>query len=145
MSELHAIVGRVQLKRIEEFISWRAQVAEKYTQLLADCPWATPVLPMYKSSWYKYAIILHEEINRDVIKASMLADEVHLGGEIYDRPLHKQPVLAQYYQGQSFPKAEDICARHICLPIYYGMREDEVEFVIKSLNQAFRKVGSLKR
>jgi len=32
--------------------------------------------------------------------------------------------------------ADDICARHICLPLYYGMTGDEAGQVIEALRRA---------
>ena len=48
--------------------------------------------------------------------------DVRLAGEVYDLPLHLQPVLAEYASGQSLPVAEDICRRHVCLPVHSDMR-----------------------
>ncbi len=136
MSELHAIVGRIQLRRLDEFIAQRAEIAEQYTQLLGNIDWVMPVLPSHRSSWYKYPVLLDPRINRRALKTAMLANGVRLSGEIYERPLHKQPALRDRFAGQSFPKAEDVCARHICLPIYFGMKRKEVEYVVQTLEHA---------
>lgn len=133
MSEINALIGRVQLSHLDEFVAWREQVAFQYTQLLADSSALCPILPAGRSSWYKYVVLLPPEANRERVKEAMREKGVHMGGEIYERPLHQQPVLAQRFDGQSFPKAEDVCARHICLPIFYGMLPEEVEYVVHAL------------
>ena len=56
--------------------------------------------------------------------------DVRLAGEVYDLPLHHQPVLAEY-AGPSLPVAEDICARHVCLPVHSDMTDDEVDQVLR--------------
>lgn len=57
---------------------------------------------------------------------------VRLSGEVYDLPLHQQPVLAPYADGP-LPVAEDLCARHVCLPIHSDMRDDEIDQVLTAV------------
>ena len=63
-----------------------------------------------------------------------LADEhqVTLAGEVYDLPLHRQPVFGEF-AGRSLPVAEDLCARHICLPVHSDMADDEVDQVLTAV------------
>ena len=42
---------------------------------------------------------------------------VGLSGEVYDTPLHRQPVFAPWPTAR-LPGAEELCARHVCLPVY---------------------------
>ncbi len=58
---------------------------------------------------------------------------VRLPGEVYDLPLHHQPVLAEYADGP-LPVAEDVCARHVCLPVHSDMRDGEVDQVLSALS-----------
>jgi dTDP-4-amino-4,6-dideoxygalactose transaminase len=55
--------------------------------------------------------------------------EVGLSGEVYELPLHKQPVFEPYAAGP-LPVAEDVCARHVCLPLHSDMTDAEVDTVI---------------
>jgi dTDP-4-amino-4,6-dideoxygalactose transaminase len=139
MSELSAAVGVVQLKRLEEFIGWRARVAAFYTRALRDVAGVEPVVPADRSSWYKYIVLLPSAIDRDRLRAAMKASNVALSGGVYDTPLHQQPV----FRGAAgeFPIAEEVCARHICLPLYYGMAEDEAGHVVDSLRGALAEQG----
>ena len=54
---------------------------------------------------------------------------VSLAGEVYEEPLHKQPVFASYATGP-LPVSEDLCARHICLPVFSGMQTEDAEQVL---------------
>jgi len=56
-------------------------------------------------------------------------------GEVYEEPLHKQPVFQQYVSAP-LTVSEDYRARHICLPIFSGMEKDEVQWVVKALKEA---------
>ena len=140
MSELNAALGLVQLARLDDFIGWRERIAALYTQLLADMlPEATPVLPQGRSSWYKYIVLLPPGMERQPLKQAMKEDGVSLAGEIYELPLHRQPVFQGMEPNEAFPVANDVCARHICLPLYYGMTEDEATYVVSILQKHIRK------
>lgn len=130
MTEFAAAVGITQLARLDEFISWRHGVAEQYTKLLQDIPDLKLVQPEDRSSWYKYVVLLPPGLNSEGLKAKMKKRGVSLAGGVYEVPLHRQPVL----EGQissSFPVADDVCNRHVCLPLYYGMTPEEVSYVVE--------------
>src|SRR5688500_13326504 len=45
MSEINAILGLSQLRRLDEFIAWRERIAASYTAWLREIPDVTPILP----------------------------------------------------------------------------------------------------
>lgn len=128
MSELNAAVGLTHLNRLEEFIEYREKIAGIYTESLREVPEVKIILPCAKSSWYKYIVILPKRINRGKLKASLKKKGINLAGEVYETPLHLQPIFKKHSR-ERFLIAEDICARHICLPLYYGMAYREAEFL----------------
>ena len=64
---------------------------------------------------------------------------VGLPGGVYETPLHQQPVFKDVLG--EFPVANDVCNRHICLPIYFGLTEDDGQFVIDALCQTLSEMG----
>ena len=102
----------------------------------------------------------YEELLQDIHDLSMIAErrdeptigseelkktlrekyEVGLSGEVYDTPCHLQPIFEAYRDGE-FPQAEDICARHICLPVFATMTEEQAHYVIQALHQAIQEVS----
>lgn len=151
ISELHAVLGLAQLKRLDEFIEARTQVARIYSQGLKDIPRVHAILPPPSgiSSYYKYMVMLDGEIDRGQLK--LLLKErfgVSLSGEVYEVPLHLQPSLKDYAD-RPLPIAEDVCRRHICLPIYSDMAAEEAQYVLDCLAKAlaelqYEKGGDLK-
>ena len=77
--------------------------------------------------------MLDQGIDRQAVK-SVLKEKhgVALSGEVYASPLHEQPVFADLHEG-SLPVAEDVCRRHVCLPIHSDMTRGEAEYVVASL------------
>jgi perosamine synthetase len=136
MDELSAVTGLVHLRRLGEFIARRRAVAARYEAGLAGIGFLRPLHepPGCLSNFYKYIALLPPGVNRAWFKRE-LADrhDVRLAGEVYDLPLHLQPVLAEYASGQSLPAAEDVCRRHLCLPVHSDMQDDEVDQVLEAI------------
>jgi dTDP-4-amino-4,6-dideoxygalactose transaminase len=139
LSEVHAIIGLRHLERLEAMIADRQRVAALYDEALAGMRGLEPlrVPEGGRSNYYKYIAVMKEPRDRKALKAHLRERfGVSLAGEVYEEPLHKQPVFASYASGP-LPVAEDICARHICLPIYSGMEDDEARQVIEALAAVF--------
>jgi dTDP-4-amino-4,6-dideoxygalactose transaminase len=140
MSEPHAIIGRAQLKRLEEFIAARNRVARVYDEGLKDVPGINSLPPPAgcRSNYYKYLALLDPKVDRKALKQCLREEYgVGLSGEVYDTPCHVQPVFAEYSEGE-FPNAADICARHVCLPVYATMSDEDARYVLSSLAKAIR-------
>jgi perosamine synthetase len=139
MSELNAVTGLVHLRRMAEFIERRRAVAERYDQALAGLDGLQPLREPNgcRSNFYKYIAMLPAGADRAQFKQELAQQhEVRLAGEVYDLPLHRQPVLAEF-AGPAFPVAEDLCARQICLPVHSDMRDDEIDQVITAVTAVY--------
>jgi len=135
MSEQNAVTGLVHLRRLEEFIARRRDVAAGYDKALAELDGLHPLAepPGCRGNIYKYIALLPPGTDRAAFKREVAGRYgVHLSGEVYDLPLHKQPVLADY-AGPPLPMAEDLASRHVCLPVHSDMTESEVDQVIAAV------------
>lgn len=142
MSELHAAVGLTQWARLDEFLATRRQVAARYDDALARIPAITPlpVPPNSEPNFYKYVALLDPGIDRAALKQELREEHgVSLSGEVYARPLHREPIFAEM-AGGSFPFAEDICARQVCLPVHSDMSDEEAVRVADALAAALNRV-----
>jgi dTDP-4-amino-4,6-dideoxygalactose transaminase len=138
LNELAAAVAVVQLKRLDEFISWRTRIAGLYTQRLARFADVRTIQPNERCSWYKYIVLLPPSIDRDKVRDDAKKSGVSLSGGVYELPLHRQPVAAKLGFRGTFPHADKFCDHHICLPIYFGMTDAEAEYVVEVLESALR-------
>jgi dTDP-4-amino-4,6-dideoxygalactose transaminase len=135
LSELHAAVGLSQLGRLDEFVAERRRVADAYTRRLAGVAGLEPILPPggSRSNFYKYPALLEHGVDRRALKRTLKERfQVSLSGEVYDTPCHRQPVFKEWASGD-FPVADDVCSRHVCLPIYPYMTDDEIDQVVTAL------------
>ena len=139
MSELAAAVGVVHLDHLDRAIEVRGSVAARYDAALSGLEGVELLLspPGGVSNYYKYVVLLPEGMDRAQLKKSLREDyEVGLSGEVYDSPLHHQEVLKRFARGP-LPVAEDVCARHVCLPVMSDMTDAEVDHVIESFTRAY--------
>ncbi len=137
MSEPHAIIGLKHLERLPEMIQDRQAAAAVYDRELDSfrnlCRLNVPEGGV--CNYYKYIAVMKKKRDRKDLKA-LLKEKfaVSLAGEVYEEPLHKQPVFEKYTSA-SLPVSEDLCARHICLPVYSGMTQEEAMHVVKALRE----------
>lgn len=135
MSEPHAIIGLKHLERLPAMIAERQKIAAVYDQELLQLKRLTTVsvTPEGVCNYYKYLVVLKDRRDRKALK-TVLREQygVSLAGEVYEEPLHKQPVFAGLASG-SLPVSEDYCARHLCLPIFSGMEQVDALRVVKAL------------
>jgi len=139
MSELHAVTGLVHLRRMAESINRRRSVAARYSEKLSQMEGLQPLPepPGCRSNFYKYVAVLPPGVDRAQFKTELASRHgVRLAGEVYDLPLHKQPIFASY-SAAPLPVAEDLCARHVCLPVHSDMRDDEVDHVLTAVSRAY--------
>lgn len=134
LTEFQAILGLVQLGRLDEFIAERRRIANIYNQLFRGSKrLAHLVIPAEaEPNYYKY--ILFAEAGKATQIRRRLVEQfgISLGGAVYDIPCHEQPVFATS-NTRRLPRAEDLCRRHICPPIYPSLTDDEAAYVAESL------------
>jgi len=136
MSEQNAATGLVHLRRMDQAIARRREVAARYDKALAELDGLQPLAepPGCRSNIYKYIVLLPEGADRAGFKRELAErHDVRLAGEVYDVPLHRQPVLADYAGGEPLAVAEALCARHVCLPVHSDMTDDEVNEVLTAV------------
>jgi perosamine synthetase len=134
MPEFQALLGITQLRSLEDFIRERAKIAKLYDSELGGIPNLERLVIHQEArpNFYKYVAFLPKRVNRESLHTRLKTEfGISMGGTVYDTPLHKQPVFEKY--PSSNPRSEDVCARHICPPIFVGMKAEQVEHVAKSI------------
>jgi perosamine synthetase len=141
MSEQAALTGLVHLRRLGQFIEHRRAVAARYDTLLAGLDGLAPLAEPdgCRGNYYKYIAVLPPGADRARFRRQLAEEhDVRLAGEVYDLPLHHQPVFAEFAgDGPALPVAEDLCARHVCLPVHSDMTDGEVDQVCAAVSAAY--------
>ncbi|HUE59030.1 MAG TPA: DegT/DnrJ/EryC1/StrS aminotransferase family protein [Acidimicrobiales bacterium] len=142
MSELQAAVALVQLSRMPEHVARRREVAAEYDGALKELEGIALISEPSGAlgNYYKYIAVLDPGIDRDLFKSTIKGRfAVGMSGEVYATPLHKEPVFASLAETE-LPVAEDLCARHVCLPVHSDMADSEVQQVIDGVRGTLKEI-----
>ena len=134
MTELHALLGLMQLKKLPHVLQQRQAVSQIITKALDEAGLHhVSTRHMDVASHYKLIVTLPAGRRVDDVKTALANDGVLLGGAVYDLPCHRQPVFEGICSGESYPGADRWCPNHICPPLTTTMTAQEAELVATAL------------
>ncbi|MDR1993572.1 MAG: DegT/DnrJ/EryC1/StrS family aminotransferase [Nitrososphaerota archaeon] len=137
LPEISSILGIYQMKRIEEFVTRRNQIADIYNEAFNQISGLTTVGVSKNSrcSYYKYPLILDSDLNKLKIQNSLLNSKVETGTVFYP-PCHMQPVYCSQTKDLTLPNAEEVLPRTITLPMHTALTDQDVSHVVDSVKGA---------
>lgn len=134
MTDIQAALGLSQLKKIEQYLDRRREIAERYNEAFSNEPLLQipEQLEGTNSGWHLYMLQLSNQLDRRKIFNQMR--ELNIGVHVHYIPVYWHP----YYQNLGYPKgicpvAERWYERALTLPIHPGLENAEVDFIIDSL------------
>lgn len=134
---IQAAILDVKLKYLERWIERRRSIAKIYDEELKDIVITPAVLPDVRHVYHLYVIRVK---NRNRIKEFLAEKEIHTGIH-YPIPL---PFLKAYkyleHKPSDFPVVFSLKDEILSLPIHGDMTDDQVEYVIKQLKVAVKKL-----
>jgi dTDP-4-amino-4,6-dideoxygalactose transaminase len=140
-TDMQAALGLVQLAKCDDMTRARACIAQRYNSAFASIHCLeTPAVPSDRSSsWHLYILRLH--LDRLRIDRNQFIRELAdrgVSASVHFIPLHLQPLYQRDYgcRPGDLPAAEREYHRSLSLPIYSGMREEEIEHVIWAVGDA---------
>ncbi|MCE8040702.1 UDP-4-amino-4,6-dideoxy-N-acetyl-beta-L-altrosamine transaminase [Halomonas daqingensis] len=139
MTELQAALGVSQLERLDDYVAQRNALAERYDNLLAELPVATPWQhPDSYSGRHLYVIRLKlDMVGVSHRQAFESLREQGIGVNLHYIPVHTQPYYqAMGFQPDDFPEAQRYYAEAISLPLYPTMTTAQQDEVVSALEQA---------
>ena len=116
MNELQALMGRCCLKKIDELLAWRHQIAATYKECFAG----TEVKFIGKSRNDAYCPVLFDSYETREKVYTGLKEKCNVFSRRYFYPLLTDFAPYLYAKG-SCPIAEDVAKRVLTLPTYYGL------------------------
>lgn len=143
MTELQAALGVSQMKRLNEFVSARHDLAQGYYTKLENLPVVLPYqLPDTYSGLHLFVIRLKlDDISLSHQQVFDALRERGIGVNLHYIPVHTQP----YYQDLGFtegefPESEQYYREAISLPMFHGMTEDQQNTVVDVLTDILKGV-----
>jgi UDP-4-amino-4,6-dideoxy-N-acetyl-beta-L-altrosamine transaminase len=135
MTDIHAALGLSQLQRLEDFVTRRHQLAQRYNENVSVLPLIAPYqAPGNHSSMHLYVIQLNKtHITRSELFNAMRKQEIIVNVHYF--PVHLQPYYKKlgFKEGQ-FPAAEHYYSQAITLPLYPAMSNEQQDRVIAVLH-----------
>lgn len=142
MSELTAAVGINQLTKLEKHLDKRIMLAKFYRNELEnnDLIKCVPEFPNSKNVYWKFITVLDDRIDRNKVRELLRKDYFIDAGLLYPTMCHLQPVykVLGHKEGDC-PISENVMKHQLTLPINPFMTEDDVKFVVQSLNEVIPK------
>ncbi len=143
LTDVAAAIGIHQLRRAETMRLARQSVAEHYFEAFSQTDELE--LPTRDEnrvhSWHLFPIRLRLE--RLSIDRNAFIDELKargVGCSVHWRPLHLHPYYEETFRwrAEDFPCATEVWERLVSLPIFPGMREEEIAHVIETVRNLCR-------
>jgi len=137
-TDVQAAIGIGQLEKLDRLLSLRAEVAERYSRLLAG----TDVEPLcsddaeHTRSWFVYVVALPPRADRDRVMDELRAQGI--GTADYVPCVHLQPYMREMFglREGTCPVAEDVASRTMALPFFPQLEADDQERVVEALRAA---------
>ena len=134
LDEMQAAFLRVKLTRLDKWNAARGAIAEKYFAGITNEKIVLPLKPDAEFA-HVYHVFVIRCRQRDALEAYLAEHGV---GTVkhYPIPMHLQACYADLgYQKGDFPIAEEISDTVISLPMFYGMTDEQIQYVIDVINQ----------
>jgi UDP-4-amino-4,6-dideoxy-N-acetyl-beta-L-altrosamine transaminase len=143
MSDIQAALGLSQLQRLNEFITRRHIIAERYDQMLADLPVMTPWHQKDSfSALHLYVIRLRlNETGPAHLHVFEQLRAAGIGVNVHYIPVHMQPYYQRLgFKNGDFPAAENYYQDAISLPIFTALTNEQQGLVVSTLNTAIEQI-----
>ena len=98
LSEFNAMLGRCQLRHLNEYLAKRREIANLYFSELSTCEFVQCVSPkvLSASSFWKFPILLSSTELMTSISTQLKLENI-ASDSAYSPPLHLQPVMRSIY------------------------------------------------
>jgi perosamine synthetase len=148
LTKVQAVVGLVQLRRLDDMIAQRVKVARQRTELLRGIRELTlPTEPPgYEHTFYLYTLLVPRKWageKRDRV-ISILEEEYGVGCCVANRPVYADiAFLRERTAGQELPLSDELGRRLFCVALHPLMTDAENEYIAAALWDAVEQVRSI--
>lgn len=137
ITDIQCALGFSQLQRLDKFIARRREIAGLYNEAFA--PYAELITPLQRkgtqSSWHIYVLGFKTLDRKNIFK---VLSKKGLGVNVHYIPVHLQPFYTDNfnYKKGDYPSAEAFYKHSLTLPLYPGMSDNDVNYVITAVLDA---------
>lgn len=140
LTDIACALGLSQLKKLEENLLRRQEIASRYATAFNDLAGITlpTVRDNVKPGWHLYPIRLNPgKLTADRARVFRALRAENIGVNVHYIPVHFHPYYRDRFghRAGEFPIAEDAYERLISLPMFHAMRAEDVDDVIRAVRK----------
>jgi len=145
MADVNAAIGLAEIRKYPKLLKERKRVFNTYNEEFSKCDWAIlppSIVGEKETSYHVYALRIKKftERQRDAMIEEIAQSEVAVNVHFIPMPMLSF-FKSQGYKIEDYPQAYRNYAHEISLPIYPQLDDDKVQFVIKTVVNAYHKVA----
>lgn len=132
LDELQAGILRVKLSHMEELLSNRAYIANRYLNEITNPKVKLPqIAEGCRHTWYQFVVRVDEQERfREFLKQENISTDI-----AWKTPPYLQPCLSfMGFKKGDFPITDEICDTIVNLPMMDYMQDEEISQVIRAVN-----------
>lgn len=135
LTDLHAILGLSQMRRIDEFVERRRKLVNRYNERLAGLPLQLPTcIADADPAWHLYVIRVKADSPLNRRELFLQLKERGVGTNVHYIPVHTQPHYRTLgFKPGQFPESEKYYAECLSLPLYFELTDAEQDRVIENI------------
>lgn len=131
MSNVTAAIGVAQMHRIEDIISERIEIADRYNRI-SPVVWRDPCGPN-RNTYQTYCTVV-----KDNAAAIATLAEAGIGAQIGTYSLKSDsPLFASCHRSTDLHQSDYLRRHLLSLPTFHGITEDEQKLVVETLGDSF--------
>ena len=131
LDEMQAAILTVKLKYLDKWNKERDRIANRYLNEIKN---NKIVLPKIGDNcthvWHIFAVLVKE---KEKFMKYMEKNNIQVLNH-YPTPIHKQAAYKEL-NNDNYPIAELIAKEEVSLPMYYGLTDKEIDYVIETINK----------
>jgi UDP-4-amino-4,6-dideoxy-N-acetyl-beta-L-altrosamine transaminase len=141
MTDIQAALGLSQMERLDEYVSRRNALADRYDQALSSLPVSTPFQhPDSYSARHLYVVRIEKNASRHSHRE--IFEHLRsrgIGVNLHYIPVHLHPYYENLgFKAGQFPNAEQYYAEAISLPLFPTMSHEQQDEVVACLAEVFQ-------
>ncbi len=137
LTEIQAVLGISQMKKLRKFISKRQSKAEYYDKVFADSSFVRPAQSVGTNRSARHLYVIRIDFtNIEISRAELIValKKKGIGTQVHYRPIPQQPYYANLgYDVADFPEALHYYEEALSIPLYPKLRKSQQKYVVNTL------------
>jgi len=132
-TDLQAVIGIEQMKKMPERIKHKKEICKKYDEMLGEIGQIELIKNMYADT----APCFYEVLCNDRDDLIDFLKSKNIGARKFYPPLHSEPAYNR--TDLSFPVTEEISAKGLWLPSSVNLTNEQIEYICRSIKEFYTK------